>query len=72
MLYYIKIFNDYCFSTGTLSPMEARPVERAIEARPVDDVLGSMVRCLSFTKTFIVTGNFLNKFYFLQFHMHSE
>lgn len=37
--------------------MEARPVERAIEARPVDDVLGSMVRCLSFTKTFIVTGN---------------
>jgi len=37
--------------------MEARPVERAIEARPVDDALGSMVRCLSFTKTFIVTGN---------------
>lgn len=36
--------------------MEARPVERAIEARPVDDALGSMVRCLSFTKTFIVTG----------------
>jgi len=37
--------------------MEARPVERAIEARPVDDALGSMVRCLSFAKTFIVTGN---------------
>lgn len=45
------------FSTGPISPMEARPVERAIEARPVDDALGSMVRCLSFTKTFIVTGN---------------
>lgn len=45
-------------SVGPISPMEARPVERAIEARPVDDALGSMVRCLSFTKTFIVTGIF--------------
>ncbi|XP_026817705.1 lethal(2) giant larvae protein homolog 1 isoform X2 [Rhopalosiphum maidis] len=44
-------------NTGPISPMEARPVERAIEARPVDDALGSMVRCLSFTKTFIVTAS---------------
>ncbi|XP_050540876.1 lethal(2) giant larvae protein isoform X2 [Daktulosphaira vitifoliae] len=44
---------------GTLptSPMEARPVERAIEARSVDDCQGSMVRCLSFAKTFIVTAS---------------
>jgi lethal(2) giant larvae protein len=53
---YNYIFKIIYFSSGTLSPMEARPVERAIEARPVDDALGSMVRCLSFTKTFIVTG----------------
>lgn len=39
--------------------MESRPVERAIEARPADDALGSMVRCLSFTKTFIVTGIYI-------------
>lgn len=50
------MFKIVYFSSGTISPMEARPVERAIEARPVDDALGSMVRCLSFTKTFIVTG----------------
>lgn len=43
--------------------MEARPIERAIEARPVDDSLGSMVRCLSFTKTFIVTGILFNYMY---------
>lgn len=55
---YVILNIDYNFSTGPISPMEARPIERAIEARPVDDALGSMVRCLSFTKTFIVTGIF--------------
>lgn len=33
--------------------METRPVERSVEARPVDDGMGSMVRCLSFAKTYI-------------------
>ncbi|RZF47817.1 hypothetical protein LSTR_LSTR013142 [Laodelphax striatellus] len=37
------------------SPIEAKPVERAIESRPVDDSLGSMVRCLAFANTYIVT-----------------
>jgi len=40
---------------GGLSPLEAKPVERQVEARPVDDSLGSMVRCLYFGKTFIIT-----------------
>nr|CAD7457896.1 unnamed protein product [Timema tahoe] len=42
-------------SSGPISPIEAKPVERQIEARPVDDSLGSMVRCLFFTKTFIIS-----------------
>ncbi|XP_014241063.1 protein lethal(2) giant larvae isoform X2 [Cimex lectularius] len=39
------------------SPMdvETKPVERAIEARPVDDTLGSMVRCLTFARTYIIS-----------------
>jgi len=41
---------------GGLSPLEAKPVERQVEARPVDDSLGSMVRCLYFGKTFLITG----------------
>jgi hypothetical protein len=41
---------------GGLSPLEAKPVERQVEARPVDDSLGSMVRCLYFAKTFLITG----------------
>ncbi|GAB6025766.1 UDP-N-acetylmuramoyl-L-alanyl-D-glutamate--2, 6-diaminopimelate ligase, variant 4 [Chamberlinius hualienensis] len=44
--------------TGASSPaagMEPKPVERAIEARAVDDVMGSMVRCLYLAKTFIVS-----------------
>ncbi|PNF23205.1 Protein lethal(2) giant larvae [Cryptotermes secundus] len=40
---------------GGLSPLEAKPVERQVEARPVDDSLGSMVRCLYFAKTFLIT-----------------
>ncbi|GAB0093657.1 Lethal(2) giant larvae protein [Sergentomyia squamirostris] len=38
----------------TQSPiLETRPIERQVEARPVDDGLGSMVRCLSFAQTYI-------------------
>ncbi|XP_055618100.1 lethal(2) giant larvae protein [Toxorhynchites rutilus septentrionalis] len=32
---------------------ETRPVERQIEARPVDDGMGSMVRCLTFAQTYV-------------------
>jgi lethal(2) giant larvae protein len=35
------------------TPAETRPVERQIEARPVDDGMGSMVRCLTFAQTFV-------------------
>lgn len=40
------------------SPLEAKPVERQVEARQIDDSLGSMVRCLYFAKTFIVSGKY--------------
>lgn len=39
------------------NPLEAKPVERQIEARAVDDGMGSIVRCLYFARTFIVSGN---------------
>ncbi|XP_053659652.1 lethal(2) giant larvae protein [Anopheles marshallii] len=39
------------------SVAETRPVERQIEARPVDDGMGSMVRCLTFALTFITNQN---------------
>nr|XP_040222509.2 lethal(2) giant larvae protein [Anopheles coluzzii]XP_040222510.2 lethal(2) giant larvae protein [Anopheles coluzzii]XP_040222511.2 lethal(2) giant larvae protein [Anopheles coluzzii]XP_049463038.1 lethal(2) giant larvae protein [Anopheles coluzzii]XP_049463040.1 lethal(2) giant larvae protein [Anopheles coluzzii] len=39
------------------SAAETRPVERQIEARPVDDGMGSMVRCLTFAQTFITNQN---------------
>lgn len=32
---------------------ETRPVERQIEARPVDDAMNSLVRCVTFAQTFI-------------------
>lgn len=35
------------------TPAETRPVERQIEARPVDDGMGSMVRCLAFGQTYV-------------------
>ncbi|XP_054281586.1 lethal(2) giant larvae protein homolog 1-like isoform X1 [Macrosteles quadrilineatus] len=41
--------------TTPTTPAEAKPVERAVEARPVDDALGSMVRCLTFAKTYIIS-----------------
>uniref|UniRef100_A0A6P4F242 Lethal(2) giant larvae protein n=2 Tax=Drosophila rhopaloa TaxID=1041015 RepID=A0A6P4F242_DRORH len=37
--------------------LEARPVERQIEARCPDDGLGSMVRCLLFAKTYVTNVN---------------
>lgn len=33
--------------------METRPIERQVEARPVNDGMGSMVRCLTFSRTYI-------------------
>ncbi|XP_015837731.1 lethal(2) giant larvae protein homolog 1 isoform X3 [Tribolium castaneum] len=39
---------------GQFSPLEAKPVERQIEARPVDDSMSSFVRCLYFARTFLV------------------
>ncbi|XP_076546442.1 LLGL domain-containing protein l(2)gl isoform X3 [Osmia lignaria lignaria] len=40
---------------GDLSPVELKPVERQVEARPVDDALGSMVRCLYFARSYIIS-----------------
>ncbi|KAK4874231.1 hypothetical protein RN001_013591 [Aquatica leii] len=42
-------------SDENFSPLESKPVERQIEARPVDDSMGSMVRCLYFARTFIIS-----------------
>ncbi|XP_030755265.1 lethal(2) giant larvae protein isoform X2 [Sitophilus oryzae] len=39
---------------GDFNPLEAKPVERQIEARPADDSMGSFVRCLYFARTFLV------------------
>lgn len=44
-------------ATEEVSPLDAKPVERQIEARPVDDAMGSIVRCLYFARTFLVSGN---------------
>ena len=41
---------------ATSSPIEAKPIERQIEARNVDDGMGSMVRCLYFVKTFLINS----------------
>lgn len=37
-------------------PAETRPIERQIEARAVDDGMGSMVRCLTFAQTYITNS----------------
>lgn len=48
--------SDYRCCSRSESP-EARPVERAIEARTgSEDGLGSMVRCLHFSSTYIANG----------------
>ncbi|XP_076673089.1 LLGL domain-containing protein l(2)gl isoform X3 [Andrena cerasifolii] len=41
--------------SGDLSPADVKPVERQVEARPVDDALGSMVRCLYFARSYIIS-----------------
>lgn len=45
-------------NTGaTQTPItETRPIERQIEARPVDDGMNSLVRCLTFAQTFITNS----------------
>lgn len=44
----------------TTIPAETRPVERQIEARVIDDGMGSMIRCLTFAQTYITNGNLEN------------
>ncbi|ERL89741.1 hypothetical protein D910_07102 [Dendroctonus ponderosae] len=39
---------------GEFSPLDAKPVERQIEARPAEDSMGSFVRCLYFARTFLI------------------
>ncbi|XP_060521862.1 lethal(2) giant larvae protein homolog 1 isoform X3 [Cylas formicarius] len=39
---------------GDFNPLDAKPVERQIEARPADDSMGSFVRCLYFARTFLI------------------
>lgn len=51
--YYYTIITRYIMS---FLKLEARPVERQIEARCTDDGMGSMVRCLLFAKTYITNG----------------
>ncbi|XP_057332677.1 lethal(2) giant larvae protein homolog 1-like isoform X2 [Microplitis mediator] len=41
--------------SGDLSPIDIKPVERQVEARPVDDALGSMVRSVYFARSFIIS-----------------
>lgn len=48
--------SDENTTEGDFSPIEAKPVERQIEARPVDDSMGSFVRCLYFARTFLLNS----------------
>ncbi|XP_034940539.1 lethal(2) giant larvae protein homolog 1 isoform X2 [Chelonus insularis] len=41
--------------SADMSPVDIKPVERQVEARPVDDALGSMVRSLYFARSFIIS-----------------
>ncbi|XP_063904574.1 lethal(2) giant larvae protein homolog 1 isoform X2 [Zophobas morio] len=45
---------------GQFSPLEAKPIERQVEARPVDDSMSSFVRCLYFARTFLVNAQNTN------------
>lgn len=45
------------------NPLDPKPVERQIEARPADDSMGSFVRCLYFARTFLVSGKFELRFF---------
>lgn len=40
-------------NTPAPTTIETRPIERQVEARPVNDGMGSMVRCLAFSRTYI-------------------
>lgn len=56
---FIVAFNSSSVASspsGDLSPVELKPVERQVEARPVDDALGSMVRCLYFARSYIISS----------------
>lgn len=46
------IFRASDAAAGTLEP---KPVERQVEARPVDDSQGSMVRCVYLARTYIIS-----------------
>lgn len=45
--------------------IETRPIERQIEARPTDDAMMSMVRCLTFAQTYILNSKH-SRYYVLQ------
>lgn len=42
-------------ATANTPILETRPVERQIEARSLDDGMGSMVRCLAFAQTYLTS-----------------
>lgn len=49
---------------GVVAPpttIETRPVERQIEARPTDDAMASMVRCLTFAQTYVINSEYLRQ-----------
>ncbi len=50
-------FNPFfgVFSDANAATLEPKPIERQVEARPVDDSQGSMVRCVYLARTFIVS-----------------
>lgn len=45
--------------TTTTNPttIETRPIERQVEARAIDDGMGSMVRCLTFAQTYLINNS---------------
>lgn len=45
--------------------VEAKPVERQVEARSADDSMGSMVRCLYLAQSFIINSMSFNKAYII-------
>lgn len=50
-----KVEDQSSNNAGPSISAEVRPVERQIEARNVDDGMGSMVRCLLMVKTFVIS-----------------
>lgn len=42
--------------SAELNPADIKPVERQVEARPIDDAMGSMVRCMYFAKSYIINS----------------